>query len=106
MPAKSVTRTWDSYVKEAHRPAFKLQVSADKTITVGQPTGDQAIRAQRLGADGGDAEQQIRIICGDAADDILELVRDGPAVAMGELITDIMQHFGVDDDEGEADSRT
>lgn len=86
-------KTWDSYVKEAELPQFELPVDDDTTYYIDAPTGGQVIEAQRLAAVG-DLEAQLRVICGDAADDILPLIKSAPAGAMKEFLTDVMEHFG------------
>jgi hypothetical protein len=97
-------KRWDQYVAEAAHEDFLLPVSDEHTIRVRTPTGGQVIAMQRALAEGGDVEQQLRIICGDAADELLPLVKAAPAQVMNELVTDIMRHFGFDaaTDAGEA----
>lgn len=86
-------KTWDSYVKEASHPPFELPVSEDKVITIEAPTGGQLMEAQKLAATG-DVEAQLRVICGDASDEVIPLIKQAPGHVMGALITDIMEHFG------------
>ncbi len=93
MPENKPFKTWDQYVKEADKVPFELPVSADKTIIVKTPSGEQLMKAQALG-ERGLVKDQLAIICGDAADDIIPLVKAAPGGAMGELISDIMAHFG------------
>jgi hypothetical protein len=86
-------KRWDTYVQEATKPPFELEVTEDDVIYVQAPTGGQLIDAQRMAADG-DVEAQLRIICGDAADRVVPLIKGAPGDVMGRLISDIMEHFG------------
>ena len=93
MSKKTAFKTWDSYVTEATKPPFELPVSETETIKIEAPSGQQVIDAQRQAANG-DLEEQLRTICGDAADEVLPLVKKAPGEVMGALVTDIMAHFG------------
>lgn len=104
---KKVTRRWDAYVNEAKQPPFELVVDDDKTITITAPTGGQIIDAEKTYREGGGIADAITTVCGDAADDVLKVVRDAPASAMNQLLLDLMDHFKVAEAmQGEVDSRT
>lgn len=98
-------KRWDQYTQEASKPPFLLPVSDDRTIVIEAPTGEQVARAQELAQNGGTVEEQLRMVCGDAADDILPLVMAAPAGAMNALVMDIMRHFDLDAG-GKASPRT
>jgi hypothetical protein len=104
---KKVTRTWDSYVKEASRPPFVLVVDPDTSVTIEAPTGDQVIRMEEMFRTEGSVTDALRLICGDAGEKVIELVREAPAGAMNQLMSDIMDHFNFGEAlSGEAPSRT
>lgn len=86
-------KTWDQYVEESDHPDFVLP-TPDGEIRVKAPTGQQSLDAYRL-SETGDIVEQLRVICGDAFDDIFPLVMDAPAGVLPALVTDIMEHFGV-----------
>lgn len=95
-------RRWDTYVQEAAKPPFELEVDDDTVITIEAPTGGQLIEAQRLQASG-DVEAQLRVICGDKAfPEVFPLIQAAPGGAMTALISDIMKHFGYDVGEASA----
>lgn len=98
-------KRWDQYTQEASKPPFLLPVSDDKTIVINAPTGAQVVRAQELAQNGGTVEEQLRMVCGDAADEVLPLVYAAPAGALNALVVDIMRHFDLDAG-GEASPRT
>jgi hypothetical protein len=107
--SKKKFKRFDQYVKEAYKPPFELPVSEDRVIVINAPTGAQLAEAQTIatGATGGVAEQ-LKVVCGDAAEEVWSLVKDENADVMNLIVKDIMAHFGFggDDPEGEADSRT
>lgn len=88
-------KRWDAYVAEASKPPFKIPVSDDRTIEIGAPTGGQVMDLQRA-EQRGDLEEMLRILCGDSADEVLELLRDAPAGVMMALLPDMTKHFGLD----------
>jgi len=66
-----------------------------KRVTVTNPTGGAMFEIDRMQQTGNtNVEEMLRLIAGDAADELLALVRTGPAQAMNEIVQDIMQHFG------------
>ena len=99
--SRNTRKQWDTYVKEADKPPFELEVSADQVISIHAPTGAQIIDAQKAAASG-DVETQLRLICDDAADDLLPLIKAAPGDAMRALLEDIMAHFGYATGEGSA----
>jgi hypothetical protein len=104
---KKVTRTWDSYVKEAAQPPFVIVVDDETSITVNAPTGDQIIEGEAMFRADASASDALKVVCGDAADAVLELCRPAPAGAMNQLLTDIMEHFNFGASmSGETPSRT
>lgn len=94
-------KRWDTYVQEAAKPPFEVEVSDEQVITISAPTGGQIIEAQRLAAQG-DLEAQLRVICGEAADEMLPLIKAAPGDAMRAFLTDVMAHFGYDAGEAPA----
>lgn len=94
MPETKFKR-WDEYVAEADHPDFEIPVDDERTIHIKAPTGEQVFAAGKAQADG-DAESMLRLACGDAADEVLELVKAAPYGAMTALAGDIMRHFGFD----------
>jgi hypothetical protein len=91
-------KTWDAYVTEAAIPDFELPVDDEQTIRVKAPTGEQVLAAARAQANGEDPEQLLRLMCGDAADDVLNLVMGAPYPVLSALAEDIMRHFGFDNE--------
>lgn len=88
-------KTWDTYVKEAKRPPWVMPYGEGKKIVVENPTGGAMLDIAKMQSDGtADVEQMLRLIAGDAADDLLALLRTGPGEAMNAIMADIMQHFG------------
>lgn len=100
---KKAFKRWDQYVTEASHPDFEIPVD-DRVIRVKAPTGGQVLDMQAA-METGSTEDQLRIICGDAADDVLPLVKAAPAGVMGALVTDIAEHFGFATGESPASSR-
>lgn len=88
-------KRWDQYVQEASKPPFVLQVSNDKTITINTPTAQQVLDSQKITADGGSLADQLRVVCGPAADEVLAVALDAPVPALVALIKDIMAHFDI-----------
>lgn len=98
---KTKFKRWDEYVTEAHIEPFQVPVDPNTTYLIEAPTGGAVIRAQELAAEG-NLEEQLRVICGDSADDILPLIKSAPAGVMGAFIEDVMAHFGYDSGEASA----
>lgn len=104
MPDRQFKR-WDEYVTEASHPDFEIPVDDERVIHIKAPTGEQVMASQRVITVGGDVEEQLRLICGDAADELLPLVKAAPAGVMNALVEDIMRHFGYDTGEASASSK-
>lgn len=85
-------KSWDQYVTEADQPPFELPVGKGKVIKIKSPTGEQVLEAQEMGADG-NVRDQLRVICGDAYDELMPLIQKAPGGVIGPLIKDIMEHF-------------
>ena len=96
-------KRFDQYVAEAKKEPFELPVDDEKTIYIQQPTGGQMMDAQEMAADG-KVRDQLRVLCGEAADEVLPLLTDAPGDVIGALVKDIMAHFGYE--AGEASTRT
>lgn len=88
-------KRWDAYVKEASRDPFVVELDDGADVEIYAPTGGAVIRAQQLAAEG-DLEEQIRVICGDAADVMMPLLSAAPAEAMKAFLEDVMAYFGYD----------
>lgn len=98
------TYKWNEYVKEAEKPPLEIELPDGRTAKVEAPTGEQVAEAQELARVGAGVKDQIKVICGDASDDLLPLMMEAPAGAMNEFFEDVMKHFGMSP--GEATSRT
>lgn len=94
MTQNEVLKTWDSYVKEASRPILKIKVSDKQTVTIPHPTGEQMLNAEDLQRAGATGREQLANICGDAFDEVYELVKVAPGGALVALVSDIMDHYG------------
>lgn len=97
----AVTRKWDDYVKEASKPDFIIERGDEPDIVIHTPTGEQSLKARRLGMEG-ELEDMIRVLCGeDAAKEILPMILAAPAGAMNAFAKDVTEHFiGDEDDQG------
>lgn len=87
------------YQKKAKREPFKLAVDAETTITIEPPTADGMFEAEQAFT----SKDAMRAICGDAAEEILDLFGPLPAEVFEAFSKDLQKHFGL----GESDaSRT
>lgn len=80
---------WSDYVREGTRPDFVIEVPDAENIVIRNPTGDQLLAAQK--AD--DPLKQIRLLCGDDAERLIDLVRQAPAAVINNVAEDILTHF-------------
>lgn len=93
-------RRWDDYVAEAKVTPFELEKKDGSVIKIEQPTSNTIIAMDRTD----DLEEVIRLICGDAADEVFELIGDAPFAAYKRLQDDLVEHFNVPKGEAKASS--
>lgn len=97
--AQAKTRTtivWDSYVAEAALEPFVITF-ADATrddIVIDEPDGGTLMDAQDA-AQNMSLEDQLRMVAGSSADEIVELLRKAPQSAVMKFVNDVMHHFGL-----------
>lgn len=89
----------DAYKKKAtekadKKGAFPLQVDPDTTITIPRPNANQMFDAEAA-LQGGDSRGLIAALCGDLAEDVLELFGDEDFAVLGEFGKDLQIHFGI-----------
>ena len=73
---------------------FVLDVDVDKQIRVSRPTGDQILDAEEAMRAGG-SRDLIRALCGDQANEILEVVGPEDALVLRKLAEDMSGWFGL-----------
>lgn len=84
------------YQAKAERTPFELDVDTDRTIVIQPPSADQMFKLERAL----DSEEGVKIVCGDAADEVLDLFRPLPAEVFEAFSDDLKKHFGL----GESDA--
>lgn len=84
----------DKYVKEAEGEPFVLDLSADRSLTIEPPTGDQMFDAEAaMGA--GDSRAVISALCGDAAKELLAVTGPMNSGVIKGIAKDLADHFGL-----------
>lgn len=73
---------------------FVLDVDVDNQIRVPRPTGDQILNAEEA-LRNGTSRDLIKALCGDVADDILEVVGPEDALVLRKLGEDMQSWFGL-----------
>lgn len=86
----------EKYVRDAKGTPFVLRVSADRTIEVPRPTGDQMMEVETART----SKEIIEVLCGEQADEILELVGPKDFAVMAKLGEDMQEHFGLGESGG------
>jgi hypothetical protein len=73
---------------------FVLDVDTDKSISVPRPSGDQMFEAEQA-MRSGDSKQLLQALCGDQADEIIELLGAEDAAVLRLFGEDLQKHFGL-----------
>lgn len=89
----------EAYKKKASekadkKGAFSLQVDPETTITLDRPSASQMFDAEAA-LQGGDSRGLISALCGEQADDVLDLFADEDFAVLGEFGKDLQVHFGI-----------
>jgi hypothetical protein len=70
---------------------FKLEVDTDKVIEIPRPDGNTMVAIESAAS----SRELITLLCGEHADEILELFGPEDHTALKALGTDIQKHFGI-----------
>jgi hypothetical protein len=73
---------------------FVLDVDTDTSITIPRPTANQMFDAEAA-IQRGDSRSMIVAICGDLADDVLEVLGDEDFKVMAAFGEDLTKHFEI-----------
>lgn len=94
---RNTPKRWDAYVQEAEVPDFILEVDDDRDndIHIVCPTADTIIAAKDAHEE--DIEEGLRLLCGDAFEQVRALIGPAPWPAMVALFNDINNHFDLGD---------
>lgn len=81
--------------KEAEKAGpFVLQVSPEQSITIEWPSSAQMFEAENAQR-AGDSRGFIAAVCGDHAEDVIELFGDDNYKALGAFGEDLQKHFKI-----------
>jgi hypothetical protein len=82
------------YRAEVKGEPFTLWLDDDKTLVIPRPTGDQMLDAEEA-VHRGTSRDVIRALCGDQADELLEVLGDEDAAVLRAVATDLQESFGL-----------
>lgn len=84
------------YKKKVEKDAkpFNLVVDTDRTITIGRPDANQMFDAEAA-MQAGDSRGLITAICGEQADEILDLFGSEDFAVLGAFGEDLQKHFKI-----------
>lgn len=91
-------KTWDQYVTEAAIEPFEIPTGKDTgAIVIDNPTGARLMRITQ-GLRTGDLELILVALCGDAWEQVEELMNTAPHGVLPKLVEDMMDHFDLYED--------
>lgn len=84
----------DAAKKGDKKGEFVLDVDTDKAISIPRPTGDQMFEAEEA-MRSGNSKNVLQALCGDQADEIIDLLGPEDATVLAAFGTDLQKHFEI-----------
>lgn len=70
---------------------FVLEIDTDKSLTFPRPVSNTMLAVEGAGS----SREVIELLCGDDADEVLDLFGPEDHTALTALVTDMQKHFGI-----------